>query len=199
MLCWRRAKSFGLSTTKGVLISDVSKDSPAEKAGLERGDVIIRFDGKAVTDSHMLSRVVAAKKPNTTVTVEIIRDEKEKTLKVQLGTMPLNQQAALSPMEQKSPWGLTVQEITPDLASHLGLNPDEKGVVISDVKSGSPAADAGLRPGDIIKEVDRKEITSLDDYNKAIKKADRNEGGVLLLIKRGNGTLFVVLKKSGND
>ncbi len=192
------AKSFGLSTTEGVLISDVSKDSPAEKAGLKRGDVITRFDGKEVKDAHMLSRMVAAKKPNTTVTVEVIRDKKEKSLQVKLGTMPQNQQAALSPMENKSPWGLTVQEITPDLASHLGLNPDEKGVVISDVKPGSPAAEAGLRAGDIIKEVDRKEIKSLGAYDKAMNKADKSEG-VLLLIKRGNGTIFVVLKQSGNE
>ena len=191
-------KSFGLSTTEGVLISDVSKDSPAEKAGMKRGDVITRFDGKEVKDAHMLSRMVAEKKPNTTVTVEIIRDKKEKSLKVKLGTMPQNLQASLTPMENKNPWGLTVQKITPDLASHLGISPDEEGVVISGVKPGSPAAEAGLRPGDVIKEVDRKDIKDLGSYNRAMNKADKS-GGVLLLVKRGNGTIFIVLKQSGND
>jgi len=187
------AKSFGLSTTEGVLVSDVSKGSPAEKAGLKRGDVITRFDGKEVKDSHMLSRVVATTRPKTNVTIDIIRDGKEKSLQVQIGTMPQSQEG-LSP-ENAGAWGLTVQEITPDLARHLGLNLDEKGVVISGVKPGSPAADAGLRPGDIIKEVDRKEIKDLADYNKAIRKSTKS-GGVLLLIKRGEGTLFVVLNHS---
>jgi len=187
------AKSFGLSTTEGVLVSDVTKDSPAEKTGLKRGDVITRFNGKEVKDSHMLSRTVAATRPKTNVSIDIIRDGKEKSLQVQIGTMPQSQEA-LSP-EKASAWGLTVQEITPDLARHLNLNPDEEGVVISGVKPGSPAAEAGLRPGDIIKEVDRREIKDLGDYNRAIQQSTKS-GGVLLLIKRGEGTLFVVLKQA---
>ncbi|MBW2096447.1 MAG: PDZ domain-containing protein [Deltaproteobacteria bacterium] len=141
----------------------------------------------------MLSRMVAATRPKTNVSIEIIRDGKEKSLQVQIGTMPQSQEA-LSP-EKASVWGLTVQEITPDLARHLNLNPDEEGVVISGVKPGSPAAEAGLRPGDIIKEVDRREIKDLGDYNRAIQQSTKS-GGVLLLIKRGEGTLFVVLKQA---
>ncbi|RLB16010.1 MAG: peptidase [Deltaproteobacteria bacterium] len=187
------AKSFGLSTTKGVLVSDVTKGSPADKAGLERGDVIKRFNGKEVKDSHMLSRTVAATRPKTKVTIDIVRDGKEKSLQVLIGTMPKSQEA-VSP-ENANAWGLTVQEMSPDLARHLNLNPDEEGVVISGVKPGSPAAEAGLRPGDIIKEVDRKEIKDLDDYQRAMQKATKS-GSVLFLIKRGDGTLFVVLKQS---
>lgn len=186
------AKSFGLSTTKGVLVSDVTEDSPAEKAGLKRGDVITRFNGKEVRDSHMLSRTVAATRPKSKVTIDIIRNGKEKSLQVQIGTMPQGQEA-LSP-ENAGTWGLTVQEMTPDLARHLNLNPDEKGVVISGVEPGSPAADAGLRTGDIIKEINRKEIKDLGDYNTAIRKAGKG-GSVLLLVKRGEGTLFIVLKR----
>ena len=186
------AKSFGLSTTKGVLVSDVTEDSPAEKAGLKRGDVITRFNGKEVRDSHMLSRTVAATRPKSKVTIDIIRNGKEKSLQVQIGTMPQGQEA-LSP-ENAGTWGLTVQEMTPDLARHLNLNPDEKGVVISGVEPGSPAADAGLRTGDIIKEINRKEIKDLGDYNSAIRKAGKS-GSVLLLVKRGEGTIFIVLKR----
>jgi serine protease Do len=187
------AKSFGLSTTEGVLVSDVTKDSPAEKAGLKRGDVITRFDAKEIKDSHMLSRMVAATQPKSNVTIDIFRDGKKKSLQVQIGTMPQGQESVAP--ENESAWGLTVQEITPDLARRLGLNPDEEGVVISGVKPGSSAADAGLRPGDIVKEVDRKKIKDVDDYNRAIQKATKS-GGVLLLVKRGDGTLFVVLKQA---
>lgn len=187
------AKSFGLSTTGGVLVSDVTKDSPAEKAGLKRGDVMTRFDGKEVKDSHMLSRMVAATKPKSNATIDIIRDGKEKSLPVQIGTMPQGQESVAP--ENENAWGLTVQEITPDLAHQLGLSQDEEGVVISAVKPGSPAAEAGLRPGDIIKEIDRGEIKDIGDYNRAIQKATKS-GDMLFLVKRGEGTLFVVLKQS---
>ncbi len=188
------AKSFGLSTTKGVLVSDVTKDSPAEKAGLKRGDVIARFAGKEIRDSHMLSRTVAATRPKTDVSIDVIRDGKEKSIQVEIGTMPQNL-GTLSP-ENAEGWGMAVQDLTPDLARKLNLNSDEEGVVISGVKPGSPAAEAGLRAGDLIKEVNRKRIKDLDDYNEAIQKTAKGDG-VLLLVKRGDGTLFVVLKKSG--
>jgi len=90
-------------------------------------------------------------------------------------------------------WGITVEPLTPQLARQLGLNEGEKGVVISSVDPGSPAAEAGLRPGDVIKEVDRQEIKSVEDYNRAMAKANPKEG-LLLLIKRGAGALYVVLK-----
>ncbi|MEJ2025759.1 MAG: PDZ domain-containing protein, partial [Deltaproteobacteria bacterium] len=131
------AKSFGLSTTKGVLVSDVTKDSPAEKAGLKRGDVIARFAGKEIRDSHMLSRTVAATRPKTDVSIDVIRDGKEKSIQVEIGTMPQNQ-GTLSP-ENAEGWGMAVQDLTPDLARKLNLSSDEEGVVISGVKPGSPA------------------------------------------------------------
>ncbi len=187
------AKSFGLTSKKGVLISDVQKDSPAEKGGLVRGDVVIRFDGKEVKNAHELSGLVAETRPKTVATIDIIRDKKAKSLKIAIGTMPQEMQAGLP--ANASSWGLTVQEITPDLASHLGLDPEEKGVVISGLEPGSPAAEAGLRTGDVIKEVNRNAVKDLGDYKKAMGKA-KKEKGVLLLVKRGQGTLYVVLKPS---
>ncbi|MFZ0450702.1 MAG: DegQ family serine endoprotease [Desulfatiglandaceae bacterium] len=185
------AKSFGLNSKKGVLISDVMKDSPAEKGGLLRGDVVIRFDGKEVKDAHELSRIVAETQPKTQATLDIIRDKKAKSLKIEIGTMPQNLKAGGLPADT-SVWGLTVQEITPDLARHLGLDPDEKGVVISGLEPGSPAVEAGLRAGDVIKEVNRNAVKDLGDYKKAMGKA-KKEDGVLLLVKRGQGTLYVIL------
>ena len=190
------AKSFGLTSRKGVLISDVMKDSPAAKGGLKRGDVVTRYDGKEVKDAHELSGLVAATKPKTTATLDIIRDKKDKSLKIDIGTMPQDMQAGL-PAEENN-WGLTVQEITPDLAKHLDLDPEEKGVVISGLEPGGPAAEAGLRTGDVIKEVNRKAIKDLADYKKAIAKGNEDKG-VLLLVKRGQGTLYVVLKPSSKE
>ena len=185
------AKSFGLKEAKGVLISDITKNSPAEKAGLKRGDVVARFSGKEVENAHMLSRVVAATPPNTDITFGIIRDGKEKTIEVTIGTMPQKVEGQLP--EKATAWGLSVQDITPELAQQLGLNPDEQGVVISGVAPGSPAGEAGLRAGDVVKEVNRQEIQNLNDYNQAIEKA-RQDKSLLFVIKRGGGTLYVVLK-----
>ncbi len=167
------AKPFGLEEAKGVVLSDVTKGSPAEKAGLKRGDVLIRFNGKKVENAPTLSRLVAATPPDTKVKVDVIRDGKEKTIRVAIGTMSQEEAGQLS--EATMDWGLTVQDITPELARRLGLNPGEKGVVISGVEPGSPAAEAGLRRGDVIKEVHRHSIQNLNDYNRAIEKAKQDK------------------------
>jgi serine protease Do len=185
------AKPFGLEEAKGVVLSDVTKGSPAEKAGLKRGDVLIRFNGKGVENAHTLSRLVAATPPDTKVKVDVIRDGKEKTIRVAIGTMSQAEAGQLS--ETTMDWGLTVQDITPELARRLGLNPGEKGVVISGVEPGSRAAKAGLRRGDVIKEVQRQGIQNLSDYNRALEKAKQDKT-LLFLVKRGRGTLYVVLE-----
>jgi len=190
------AKSFGLKETKGVLISDVNEGSPAAKAGLKRGDVVKGFDGHEVENAHTLSRLVAATQPNSKAKVDIIRGGKEKTIEVTIGTMPQKVEGQLP--EKATAWGLSVQDITPDLAQQLGLNPDEQGVVISGVAPGSPSGEAGLRAGDIVKEVNRQEIHNLNDYNQALEKAKQDKS-LLFVIKRGGGTLYVVLKSVSKD
>ena len=136
------AKSFNLKSSKGVIVSDVVKGSPADKAGLKRGDVIVRFNGKETENAHMLSQMAAATAPDKKVLIEIVRDDQTKTIYLTVGTMPEGTQQAMSPEGQKeeSAWGITAQELTPSLASQLGLPPDTTGVVISEVKTGSPAA-----------------------------------------------------------
>jgi serine protease Do len=185
------AKSFGLKEAKGVLISDVTEGSPAAKAGLKRGDVVKEFDGHEVENAHTLSRLVAATPPNSKAKVDIIRDGKEKTIEVTIGTMPQKVEGQLP--ETATAWGLSVQDITPEVAQQLGLNPDEQGVVISGVDPGSPAGEAGLSSGDVVKEVNRQEIHNLNDYNQAIEKAKQDKS-LLLVIKRDGSTHFVVLK-----
>jgi serine protease Do len=185
------AKSFGLKDDKGVVVSDVVKDSPAEKAGLKQGDVIIGFDAKEIENAHKLSQIVAATAPNTTVKVDILRNGKAQTLAVKIGTMAEEGQKTL-PSQKTNHWGMMVQELTPQLAQQLGLEAGTTGVVISDVEEGSPAAEAGLRPGDLITEVNRTAIQNMDDYQQALKKVKNGEN-LLLLVKRGSGAFYAVL------
>jgi serine protease Do len=188
------AKSFGLKDSKGVLISDVVKGSPAEKAGLSTGDVILRFDGKEVENAHKLSQMAAATSPNSKVQIDLLRKGKEKTVSLEVGTMPEEGQESISP-QKESDWGLTVQQLTPQLAQQLGLDPGTTGVVISDISNGSPAAEAGLHSGDLITEVNRHPIENLNDYRRALKQVKKGEN-LLLLVKRGGGALYVVLTPS---
>ena len=191
------AKSFGLKSTKGVLVSEVVQGSPAEKAGLLRGDIILRFDGKEIQNAHMLSQMAAATAPNTQAKIDLLRNGEEKTISVELGTMPEGEQNIVSP-EEKSDWGMRVQELTPQLAHQLGLEPGTTGVVISEVNNGSPAAAAGLRPGDLITEVNREAIKNLNDYRQALQKVKKGEN-LLLLIKRAGGSFYTVLTPSTDD
>ena len=191
------AKSFGIKTDKGVLISDIVKGSPAEKAGLLRGDVIIRFGGKEIESAHKLSQLAAAIPPDTLTKIDFLRNGNEKTISLRVGKMPEEAQKITSP-EEKSDWGMMVQELTPQLAQQLGLNSGTTGVVISNIKEGSPAAEAGLRPGDLITEVNRLAVNNLSDYQQALQKVKKGDH-LLLLIKRATGAFYAVLKPSAND
>jgi len=193
------AQSFGLQNTTGVLVSDVLADSPAEKAGLKRGDVVLQFNGNNVLDANALSRAVAATAPESKIPMQIVRNGQQKNIDVEIGTMPDGEQGepAKEGQTEETRWGITVQEVTPEIARHLGLEPQEKGVVISNVKGGSPAQEAGLQPGDLIKEINRKPVKNLKDYQEALETATR-ETGLLLLVKRSKGTFYAVLKPA-ND
>jgi serine protease Do len=191
------AKSFGLKSAKGALIADVVKGSPADKAGLLRGDVILRFDGKEIENSHKLSQLAAATPPNTQVKIDLLRNGEEKTVSFEVGTMPEGEQKSVAP-EEKSDWGMNVQELTPQLAQQLGLEPGTTGVVISGVENGSPADAAGLRPGDLITEVNRQAIKNMNDYQQALQKVKKGEN-LLLLVKRAAGSFYTVLTPSAGD
>jgi len=191
------AQSFGLKSAEGVLVSEVVKGSPAEKAGLLRGDVIIRFDGNEIKSSHKLSQLASAAAPNTRAKIDLLRNGEEKNISLEVGTMPEGEQKSVSPEEQ-SDWGMNVQEFTPQLAQQLGLEPGTAGVLISAVDDGSPADAAGLRPGDLITEINRKAVKNLNDYQQALQKVKKGDN-LLLLVKRAAGSFYTVLTPSAND
>jgi serine protease Do len=188
------AKSFNLKDTKGALVADLVKDSPAQKAGIERGDIVVSFDGKAITSAHELSRVVAGTAPNTKAKVEVIRNGKRQTVTVQVGTMPGEAEEETKVVAAEL--GLSVQTLTPELAEQFDWTRDEKGVLITGVEPGSAAEDGGLRRGDLIKEMDQKPVQTVDEYRRQLKKAKQGDS-ILFLVKRGNQTFFVTVKKGG--
>jgi len=187
------AAQFGLPTARGALVAQVNKDSSADKAGMEVGDVITRYDGHDVRDSGHVRKLVAETIPGTEVKIEVFRRGKAKALLATIGKWePASDTAAVAAEEPAvlEKIGLTVQTLTSDMAKQLGLGAD-KGVVISDVEDGSLAAFAGLQKGDLIAEADHKPVADMAELNQALAKAgDR----VLLLIKRQKGSLFIVLQ-----
>jgi serine protease Do len=187
------AKSFKLKEAEGALVSDVMEDGPAEKAGIKRGDVIISYDGKNIKDSEMLPRVVAATEIGKKAKVGIIRDGKPLVIEVAIGELPEEGLKASKKPEVEKDFGLVVQDITPEIAKHLNLK-DRRGVIATDVVPGSPAGDADIRSGDIIKEISRKPIQNMADFKAAIRNVNIKEG-IVMLIKRENTTFYTVVRE----
>jgi|RhiMethySRZTD1v2_1073278.scaffolds.fasta_scaffold06475_9 serine protease Do len=187
-------KAFNLDDTQGALVSDVMADGPAAKAGLQRGDVIIGFQGNKVQDSTELPRMVAAIAPGTKVQVEILRGGKKMTIPVNLGTLAEEKEAAakLQPSDVEESVGLRVEAITPELARSLRLD-NTKGVVVSRVAPDSPAAEAGIQRGDIVREVNRQPVTDIESYTEATSHLTPNTPALFLLERRGS-SLYVALK-----
>jgi len=184
------AESLGMDKGYGALVANVSKDGPADKAGVKVGDVIVEFDGKEVKDSGDLPIVVARTPVDKKVRMKVLRDKKVVTLTVAVGE--LKEEEVVAAVPDKGELGMTVQKLTPQIAESLGLDKTE-GVVVTAVEPGSAADEAGIRRGDVIVEVDRKPIRSLDEYKKTVA-AIRKGKGVLFLVRRGESTLFLALK-----
>ncbi|HXV81174.1 MAG TPA: Do family serine endopeptidase, partial [Candidatus Binatia bacterium] len=184
------AESLGMDRARGALVANVSKDGPAEKAGIKVGDVIIEFDGKEIKDSSDLPIIVARTPVDRRVRIKVLRDKKDVQLTVNVGELKDEEVVASAP--EKGELGMTVQRLTPQIAESLGLEKTE-GVVVSAVDPGSAADEAGIRRGDVILEVDRKPIPNIDEYKKAIAGISKGKG-VLLLVRRGESTLFLALK-----
>lgn len=187
------AQSFGLKEPKGALVGGVVDGSPAEKAGVKRGDVIIAFNGKDIKQMSDLPRLVAETPVGKAVDIKVIRDGKEVDLKITVAELTEERTRAQMPVSEES-LGMRVDNITPRLAHQLRIK-DKSGVVVIDILSGSPADMAGIQAGDVIKEVNRKPVKDLKDYEAAMRKVSKGSP-VLLLIKRGGQTFYVSIKIS---
>ncbi len=183
------AKSFGTKEKKGALVAQVVSGSPAERSGIEQGDVIVEFDGKEVSDSKDLPRMVASTPIGKTVTVKLLRDGKFLDRQVKIGELEEKTEVAKSPSHKSL--GITVQNLTPEIAKELGMKKG-MGVVVTRVEPGSPAANGGLQTGDVIREINRKPVKDVEDFVQKIEKAKVQEN-ILLLLRRGQNNLFAAV------
>ena len=189
------AESLGLSGTSGALVGGVEDGTPAAAAGLRAGDVITALNGKAVKDSNLLRNQVAALQPGTKVQITVLRDGKEQVLAATLGELPASPGARTGARgdDGEGAFGLAVEPLTAARARELGVAA-KSGVVVVNVAPGGRAAEAGLRAGDVIEQVDRKGIASGDELRAALDQGDRP---ALLRVHRGEATLFVALPREG--
>ena len=186
------AKSLSLKAGKGALVSEVVEGAPAEKAGIRQGDVIVSFDGKEIKESHELSAAVAATPVDKEVAVGLVRDGKSLSVTAKTGKLPSDEVAERKGEEgQKGKWGLALQDLNPETSRRLGVKA-KQGVVVAGVEPGSPADQAAIQQGDVILEVNRKQVKSVQEIKREMDKTD-SKGQLLLLVQRGGHNLYVVL------
>ncbi|HUM16245.1 MAG TPA: DegQ family serine endoprotease [Candidatus Nitrosotalea sp.] len=185
------AKGFNLGDAKGALVASVSDDSPAMKAGIKAGDVITDYDGKKVSRSEDLPKLVAETPAGREVPVTVLRDGKPLTLRATVTLLDEPDQKLAAEAGGKGKLGVAVETVTPAIAQELGLK-DAKGVVVKRVEDGSPAANAGIRPGDVILELDRQPVKDVAGLRQLIDKHGKG-GPMIVLLQRQNATLYVAV------
>jgi serine protease Do len=186
------AESLSVPGKKGALVADVTKDGPAEKAGIRSGDVIVKFNGKDVNDEHELPQIVATVKPGKKVDVKVIREGKEQAISVTIGEMEAEPVRRAGSPDLTKGLGLTAQEITPEVARHLDIE-NRKGVIVTSVEPGSPADGAGFQEGDVIRQINRQSVSNTAEFQKLLKKV-KDEKTVLFLVERGDARIFLAVK-----
>ncbi|HUJ11754.1 MAG TPA: DegQ family serine endoprotease [Verrucomicrobiae bacterium] len=191
------AHKFDLPDTNGALVSQVNKDSPAERAGIKVGDVIVRYNGKKIEDTQRLRNLVAATAPDHKADVTVFRNGQERTLVVTVGELASAKGEGGEETEEAnsaaSDLGLTVAPLTTANAKQYNLDANDKGVVVTDVEDDSPAADGDLRTGDLITEVNRQPVANPDEFQDALARAKAKDS-VLILAKRDGVSRFVILR-----
>jgi serine protease Do len=185
------AKQFDLTGEKGALVGDVIEGSPAEKAGLQRGDVIIEYDGKKIEEPYQLRNMVANTTPGQEVELKIIRENKTETKKVTISELPAEMQKPSKSEYNNLLRGVTVQDFTPEIYNKLNLPKKLKGVIVSDIDEDSPATMV-LKEGDVLQEINRQRINNVRDYENTAAKIKPGEN-ILLLVFRGSSSLYITL------
>ncbi|HAP38993.1 MAG TPA: serine protease, partial [Nitrospira sp.] len=194
------SSQFGVpKEVKGVLVSDVMDDSPAKKAGFERGDVIVEYDGKPMDSPAHLRNAVAQTNVGKKVSVKIIREKKAKSIELTIAEQPKNlaQAGVEEGGESVAPAGLLsdieVRELNTELAGRYGLKGSDRGVVVVRVRPGSPAEEAGVREGDLVLEVNRKSVGTVKSYEQVAANLPKDQA-VLLLLRRQGRAIYLTLR-----
>ncbi len=191
------AANLGLKEVRGVIVSNVERGSPAERAGLKQGDVITVINGNQIEDDNSLRNVIASAGPGSEVTITVLRDGREQQLRATLDELasqttgrPTSAPDAGSGDEERIGWAVT--PMTPELAARLGLGSGARGLVITDVDPAGAAAEAGLQPGDVIEQVNRQPVRSMEDLKSALSRAGSQP--LLLLVNRRGSTVYMTLR-----
>ncbi len=194
------ATALKLGQTHGALIGDVDPDGPAARSGLQSGDVIVEANGKPMEGSRELRLLTSSMAPGSQINLKVLHNGQTRNVTLTLAEMPMKQTAANTTRQKPSQapdsgqphLGVAITELTADIKEHLDLPAGTKGVVIADVEDGSPAAEAGLQPGDIIQEVNRKPVRTVPEFQTQLSA--RGSDPLLLLVNRDGRTMFVALK-----
>jgi len=185
------AESFGLKDAKGILVSRILEDSPAAKAGIRQGDILVKMDNQPVGELNKFRNRIAMTAPGTVIRLEVLRDGKPQQIKVTIGQRQAADEETGEPVSTVVDLGLRLQPLTNDIAAELGYE-GEKGVVVAGVEDGSAADLAGIQRGDLVQEVNRQSVTSPAEVNAALKDLDGQT--ILLLVRHGKGARYVALK-----
>lgn len=186
------AQSFGLQGKNGALVSEVVKDGPAERAGMKAGDIVLEFDGKKINEMNDLPRIVAATPVGREVAVKILRDGKQEQITVTIERLKDEEVGDTQAASAPDRLGMNVAELTAERAAKMGLS-ETKGLVVTEVKPGGPADEAGIAMGDLIKEVNGQKIGTIQEYKKNLERLKKGEV-VRILLRRADSSMYVALK-----
>ncbi len=187
------AKAFGQTETRGALVGDVSPNSPAQKSGLEKGDIVLDVNGKPIADSNALRMEISMMQPETSVNLRVSRNGTQRDVAVRLSELPTTSASAVGregEHKSSSLSGVSVDNLDPQSAQELGLPANVQGVVVTNVSPSSGAADAGLRRGDVIQEVNHKAVKNTSDFERAVGSSKED---ALLLVNRNGSTMYLAV------
>jgi serine protease Do len=189
------AKAFGVSEAQGALVGDITPDGPASHSDLKKGDIILAINGQPIANANQLRLQIGMMAPNANVKLKVLRDGKTHEVAVQLREFPNKaERASLNKSEapDSALEGVTVENVTPEMAHELKLSPATKGVVVDEVSPASRAAEAGLKPGDVIQEANHRSVKNVSDFRSAVNAKSKDDP-ILLLVNREGSTIFLTV------